>query len=202
MSIRVTNLNFAQSFAPTPGPLGQWVAYSGAFPWTPIEASPIYSSIAVRLRITGGPFNGYDQTATWNRIALITTATAADNFSGYDYIEPTIPSSGTDCLMVAGEALINQGNLNFWRDPKKQRLRILGASQTIAGYGIGLPSWFINPAITDERVPYRYWGFTGDIATAVDSNSFSAAQWRDLRGSYAETSVFGGVTFRYDWTIS
>ena len=187
------------------GPLGMFrygdVSYSPLNVWQPVEAAPIYSSISVRLRITGGPNNGYDETASWTRIPISTSGSpinAGDGIDSYDFTAPT----GTDCVMLAGDALLVAGESSVSiRDPKKQRLAIFGQQQIISGVAIPLPNWQFDGA--DARLPARWWYIAGSSgASGIDSDTFSPAQWRDLRGSYAFTLVASPETFQFDWTIA
>lgn len=170
------------------------------------EAAPFYASIAVRLRIAGGPNNGYDGTATWNRAAMAFTGSPVTAGDGLDIMELATLSAGNCYALVGADMSDYSNSYPIYRDPKKQRVFFIGEGQSINGgpatLPIGLPMWGTDSASTDQRVSIRYWGFSGSTATAVDSDTFSATKWRDLRGSYSETATSGGVTYQYDWTIA
>lgn len=221
MSIRVSTLCFAnrdffpenKSYGITGDPLGSRMLDINYGQPTAVEASPIYSSIEVRVRITGGYHDGYDGTATWGRVPLATLPDAYSQISlgGMDTFFKGLPTSATDCAMVLSydAQFDNNGSYadKYPRDAKKQRVRFFGTAQSITvgalSYPINLPDW--PYPLTTPHTPLRYFGFGNNGAAwdvaSVDSNTFSDSKWRDLRGSYSASNTSGGVTIQYDWTI-
>jgi len=210
MAIRVSTLCFT-SLSPNyagADPLGQrMISPFGGYP-TMLEAAPFYTSVSARLRITGGPNNGYDGTATWTRVPLgISNSLSPSVYGdGLDvFPEDLNAPTGTDCIMVSLYDAESEWDIRFFRDPKKPRIWIFGVAQMITSgsiaQSIGLPLLYRDPALSPSfRNPYRYMG---NISGAYfDLDTLTDAQWRDMRGTYSGSYTSGGVTTQYDFTIA
>ena len=210
MSIRVSTLCFT-SLAPSYAgvdPLGQLLISPFGGEPTYLETSPIYTSVSLRYRVTGGLFTGYDGTATWARIAIDSNSYPDPAFygNGLDLAAPiTEPADETKCTMAMCYEVVSDYSLRWFRDPKKQAPLISAKTQAITSgaHTLNLPPplFFLDPATYPaSRRKMRYFGL--DIYRCVDSDTFTAAPWRDRRGTYSASYTSNGVTEQYDWTIA
>lgn len=212
MSIRVSTLCHTSCPSPTAQFNGRTIplgAFTSPFPLAYAslndivlqyrEAAPFYASLSARLRITGGPNNGYDGTATWTRIPLAFTGSPSTSGDGLDIIQPAAITSGNCYALVASELVDASSNYGTYRDPKKQRVLFIASGQAINGgpttLTISPPLWSADPAGTGQRISIRYFG-------GVDMSTLTDLEWRDLRRTYTYTETSGGITSRYDWTIA
>jgi hypothetical protein len=220
MSIRVSTGSMTRLSALVPStvsdPMGQKQWSSFALPMGWLEASPIYASVSTRLRITGGADNGYDGTATWTRTNILPDMGGGEEYSGVGwdvYSQLSDPPAGQCNIYVDfdAESGFGFGPVGYYRDPKKQRVKFHADLQSVTSGAItknlSPPKWLHDLDIyPDYRTPLRWFGLgytdSGGIPIGVDSTAFTAATWRDIRGTYAASYYAApGVLYEYEWTI-
>jgi hypothetical protein len=194
---------------PTSNPIDpidqRYVSPYGGGP-VPEEAAPFYSSVSTELVITT-PSGSTTFYAQWTRIpiAITTSPSPAVDGSGFDQFALSYPT-GTDCYFLCVSDATSDYAFYDYRDPQKQRPKIIATDQFITaplpgggttGRSISPPEWFLDAGPL-YRNPYRYFG---NVSAKVDSNSFTAAQWRDMRGTYTASYTSGSTTFTYTWVI-